>query len=101
VTICRVRTISRKGHVAASKLDVESSETIRQTSSGYAQEDDEMVRSAWRHAGLGGTPPPAGWSMGQLNNSLQSEIPCRVSGITSPYRLISVKPERRCAAVRG
>ena len=39
VTICGVRIISRKGRVSASKLDVESSETIRQTSSGYAQEE--------------------------------------------------------------
>ena len=39
VTICGVLTISRKDRVSASKLDVESSETIRQTSSGYAQEE--------------------------------------------------------------
>ena len=32
VTICRVRTISRKDYVTASKLNVESSEAIRQTS---------------------------------------------------------------------
>ena len=31
----------------------ESSETIRQTSFVYAEEDDEMVRSAWRHAECG------------------------------------------------
>ena len=85
VTMRRVRTISRKGPFA---FERESSETIRQMPSEI--EGDEMVPSAWRHAGshIERSVIPFGISVrkGQCPNKTISEIPCRVSSDLHEWR---------------
>jgi hypothetical protein len=52
VTICGVRTISRKGHSFGSNM---KSGILRGHTPDLLELEDEMVRSVWRHAERGKT----------------------------------------------
>src|SRR5438046_9486724 len=63
------------------EMRAESSETIRRTSARVS--DEEMVPSAWRHAGALRTR----WSThSNTSSKTNSEIPCRVSHKLAPER---------------
>jgi len=85
VTIRGVRTISRKDSTSQSRILRDHTPNIRSFS------DEDMVRTAWRHAECGRNDRTTAARVAASNtikrNSLSGEWQ------TSPYWLISVKPE--------
>lgn len=85
VTRQEMRTIRRKGRIGN---DSESSETIRQSP---AQAGEDIVRTAWRHAGVDVEPHSLNALMSVRNSFKRNSLSGKWK--TSPYWLISVKPE--------
>ena len=56
-------------------------------------ESEEMVPSAWRHAGV--ILEEENHSLNLKLSKILSEIPCRVSRKASPYWLITVEPSMK------
>src|SRR2546430_17069951 len=87
------------------EMRAESSETIRRTSARVS--DEEMVPSAWRHAGVALLIATTHSIV--RSRKTTSEIPCRVSQKLAPewsdslvnLRLISGKPTRSHRRDRG